>query len=141
MLGESHHYGVTVSDIETLKAFYVDVLGMEETARVTHEGEAISTISGVDGTKMEIAFLQAGDFAVELLQYHSPEGKNANDGVRNCDVGSAHFCLEVEDVDELYTQLKDDVAFINPPQELSSGARVSYLYDPDENVVELYQSG
>ena len=141
MLGESHHYGVTVSDIEKLQKFYVDVLGMEEVTRVTHEGEAISKITGVDGTEMEISFLQAGDVGVELLQYHAPEGKDANEGVRNCDVGAAHFCLEVEDVDALYSDLKDEVEFINAPQELSSGSRVAYAYDPDGNVVEFYQSG
>ncbi|MFH5801421.1 VOC family protein [Haladaptatus sp. CMAA 1911] len=141
MLGESHHYGVTVSDLDDLLAFYVDILGMEEVNRVTHEGDAISKITGVEGTKMEILFLEAGGIGVELLQYHNPGGENANEGVRNCDVGSAHFCLEVEDVGRLHAELKEEVEFINPPQELSGGARVAYLYDPDGNVVELYQRG
>jgi catechol 2,3-dioxygenase-like lactoylglutathione lyase family enzyme len=140
MLGKPHHYGVTVSDIETMQEFYVDCLGMEEVMRDTLDGEVVSEITGVEGPR-EVSFLQAEEFGVELIEYHSPGGKNANEGVRNCDVGAAHFCIEVEDVRELYDELSDDIEFISPPQEVGSGAWSSYAFDPDGNVVELGSIG
>lgn len=143
MLVKPHHYGVTVSDIETMQEFYVDYLGMEEVGRGTLDGEIVSEITGVEGTVSEVSFLQAGEgeFGVELVEYHSPERKNANEGVRNCDVGATHLCLEVEDVRELYDELSDDIEFISPPQEVDSGAWTSYAFDPDGNVVELGSLG
>lgn len=137
MLGKPHHYGLTVSDIETMHEFYVDCLGMEEVGRGTYDGEAVSKISGVEGAVVEASFLQAGEIGVELVKFHSLEGKPANEGVRTCDVGCAHFCIQVEDVRELYDELSDDIEFISPPQEVDSGGWSSYAFDPDGNVVEF----
>jgi catechol 2,3-dioxygenase-like lactoylglutathione lyase family enzyme len=48
--------------------------------------------------------------------------------------------FEVENVDETYqTLLAKDVAFINQPTDMATwGMRVVHLYDPEENLIELY---
>jgi catechol 2,3-dioxygenase-like lactoylglutathione lyase family enzyme len=142
MIGEAHHYGVTVSDLEESLGFYRDTLGLEVVSRGhvqkgTDDADKFDDFVGVDGVDVEVVFLDAGGCQVELLKYHEPPGQNANEGVSNNDVGAAHFCLEVDDIDEIYHDLSDDVEFLYEPVTLSKGVRVAYMFDPDGNIVEL----
>lgn len=142
MIGEAHHYGVTVSDIEKSLEFYHDTLGLEVASRGhvergTEDADKFDDFVGVDGVDVEVVFLDAGGCQVELLRYHEPAGENANDGVSNNDVGASHFCLEVDDIDEIYEDLSDEVEFQHEPITLSKGVRVAYMFDPDDNIVEL----
>lgn len=139
MIGEAHHYGVTVSDMDTALEFYRDVLDLSLSDRFTIGGEAFDRFVGVEGTDVEIAFLDGGGCAVELLEYREPAGGDANAGVSNNDVGAAHFCFEVDDIDEAYEQVADRSDPISDPQTLDSGARVVYVTDPDGNVVEFLE--
>jgi YD repeat-containing protein len=139
MIGTSHHYGVTVSDMDEALGFYRDTLGMETDAELTFASEEFSKFVGVENADVDIVFLDAGGFAVELLEYNHPPGGDANEGVSNNDVGAAHLCLEVDDIDEVYDDLSEETEFINPPQTLENGAQVAYMYDPDGNVVELLE--
>lgn len=140
MVGRSHHYGVTVSDLEEAVEFYGDTLGMDVADRLSFSSEAFGRFVGVEDVDVDIAFLDADGCLVELLEYNNPPGGDANEGVSNNDVGAAHFCLEVDDIDGVYEQLTDEgVEFINPPQTLSNGAQVAYVFDPDDNVVELLE--
>lgn len=138
MLGDFHHYGVTVSDMDEALGFYRDTLGLEETERLSFASEAFSTFAGVEDADVEIRFLDAGGAAVELLEYAAPAG-DATEGVSNNDVGAAHVCLAVPDLGAVYEDLADDVEFLSPPQTLSNGATVVYVFDPDGNVVELLE--
>jgi catechol 2,3-dioxygenase-like lactoylglutathione lyase family enzyme len=139
MIGTSHHYGVTVSDMDEALGFYRDTLGMETDAELSFDSEEFSRFVGVEDADVDIVFLDAGGFAVELLEYNHPPGGDANDGVSNNDVGAAHLCLEVDDIAGIYEDLSGETEFINPPQTLESGAQVAYMYDPDGNVVELLE--
>jgi len=143
MIGTAHHYGVTVSDMEEVLPFYRDTLGLEVLSQGhveagTEDSEKFEHFVGVDGeVDVEVAFLDAGGCQVELLQYNSPDGTDAH-GASNNDAGASHFCLEVEDIDEVYEDLTDDgIEFIYEPITLSKGVRVAYMYDPEGNIVEL----
>jgi lactoylglutathione lyase len=47
--------------------------------------------------------------------------------------------IEVDDVDELYSELKGIVAFTNPPADMPAwGIRIAHLRDPEGNLLELY---
>lgn len=137
MIGESHHYGVTVSDMDEALGFYRDTLGMEVVDQLSFASEEFSKFVGVPDTDVDITFLDADGCAVELLEYNNPPGGDANEGVSNNDVGAAHFCLAVDDVESVYEDLSDEAEFLNPPQTLSNGAQVAYVFDPDGNIVEL----
>lgn len=139
MIGESHHYGVTVSDMDESLEFYRDILGMEEVDNLSFASEEFSKFVGVPEVDVDITFLDADGCAVELLEYNNPPGGNANEGVSNNDDGAAHFCLEVDDIDGVYEDLSEEVEFLNPPQTLSNGAQVAYMFDPDRNIVELLE--
>lgn len=134
-----HHYGVTVSDMDTALEFYRDGLGLEVTNQLSLDDAAFQTFVGVSDAAANIAFLDAGTCAIELLEYTAPDGDDANAGVTNNDVGASHFCLAVEDIDNAYDDLVEEYDFISPPQTLDNGARVANIYDPDDNVVQLIE--
>lgn len=142
MIGEAHHYGVTVSDLEASLAFYRDTLGLDVVSRGhvergSEDAEKFADFVDVPDVDVEVVFLDAGGCQVELLRYHEPAGEDVNEGVSNNDIGASHFCLEVSDIDAVYEDLGDEVEFVHEPVTLSKGVRVAYMYDPDGNVVEL----
>ncbi|WP_433633338.1 VOC family protein [Halomicrococcus sp. NG-SE-24] len=138
MIGEAHHYGITVSDLEESVAFYRDTLGMDELDQIGFDDEAFSRFVDVEDVDVDIVFLDAGGCSIELLEYENGGG-NANEGVSNDTIGASHFCLAVDDVDQQYEELSDSVEFVSEPQTLENGAQVVYLYDPDGNTVELLE--
>lgn len=143
MIGSAHHYGLTVASLEETLPFYRDVLGLEVVSRGhvqtgTEDSEKFEKFVGVDGqVDVEVVFLDAGGCQVELLQYNRPPGEDAH-GASNNDPGASHFCLQVDDIDVLYDELREDgVEFIHEPITLSKGVRVAYMFDPEGNIVEL----
>lgn len=139
MIGSGDHYGVVVSDMEDALAFYRDTLGMSLLDRFEQESTAFDHAVGVENAQVELAFLDADGIVVELIDYHRPPGENNNEGVANNDVGVAHLCLTVDDADQVYETLREDVSFVSPPQELENGVRLAFMHDPDGNVVELLE--
>jgi catechol 2,3-dioxygenase-like lactoylglutathione lyase family enzyme len=55
----AHHYGVTVTDLETAVAFYRDTLGLGVLDRFFVSGEAFATGVGVPGATGSFAHLDA----------------------------------------------------------------------------------
>lgn len=139
MIGSAHHYGVTVSNLDDALEFYRDELGMEPADELSFDSEEFGKFVGVEDVDVDIVFLDANGTLVELLEYNHPPGDDANEGVSNNDVGAAHLCIEVDDIESVYDDLSSGTSFINPPQTLDNGAKVAYMYDPDDNVIELLE--
>lgn len=136
------HISVTVSDMDRSLAFYRDLLGLQEVERHRLEGETISTMAGKPNVVMQVVRLAAPDtpnILLDLQQYLSPEGKVSN--AKLGDVGHAHFCFGVRNLDEAYTELSGKgVEFISKPVQFDLGwavLDVVFLKDPDGFVLEL----
>ncbi|WP_232700760.1 VOC family protein [Halobacterium wangiae] len=139
MVGSGDHYGVVVGDMDASLAFYRDTLGMELVDRFEQESEAFDRAVGVADARVELAFLDADGYVVELIDYQRPSGDDANADVESNDVGAAHFCLAVDDADATYERLREDVRFLSAPQELDNGVKLAFMEDPDGNLVELLE--
>lgn len=138
---QPHHHGLTVSDLDTALEFYRDTLGFEEKQRTYNQGDQFSTVVGIENAEAEMAFLEANGMYIELFEYHPP-GRDLHRGTQsNDDIGAQHVAFAVEDLDQRYELLADDVEVVNPPVEGGTGAKVMYVYDPDGNVVELLERG
>jgi catechol 2,3-dioxygenase-like lactoylglutathione lyase family enzyme len=80
---------------------------------------------------------------IELFQYLAPSGRVAD--VESKNVGAAHLCFIVDDLDALYARLRAEGvdSFVSPPVEvdtgINAGGRALYLRDPDGIRVELFQ--
>jgi catechol 2,3-dioxygenase-like lactoylglutathione lyase family enzyme len=142
VIGKSHHYGLTVSNLDESLEFYCGVLGMELVSRVDVGGDAFAASTGVPGASGEIAHLDGNGFVVELLQYDSPPGRNINDEHDPNDVGATHLAIEVEDIDVHVDELAPEVEFQSraPPVVGGTGAKVAYVCDPDGSLVELIEN-
>ena len=139
MIEGAHHYGVTVSDLDRSIAFYQDTLGLEVSITDRLEGEGIGQQVGLEGTILKLAHLNVEGCLLELLEYEQPKGGNRNPETANNDVGAAHFCIEVSNINDLYAELEDDVEFLSEPATLENGAVGVYLLDPDRNPLELLE--
>jgi catechol 2,3-dioxygenase-like lactoylglutathione lyase family enzyme len=138
-----HHVGITVRDIAASVEWYRSMFGLVA-GPVNHgEGEALGRALQVPGTVLSFSMIQIGSTRIEFLQYHEPPGKSFDR--TNGDVGSAHVCFEVDDIDTAYRELQERGAVFNaPPSEITegglAGSRWAFLRDPDGIQLEIWQS-
>jgi catechol 2,3-dioxygenase-like lactoylglutathione lyase family enzyme len=139
MHSKFHHYGVTVSNMNESLEFYEDTLGLRIADEFSLDGVPFQRFVGVEDAAAEIRFLDAGTCAIELLEYATPQGGDANAGVTSNDIGASHICLEVDDVHDAFEEIVTEYDFISRPQTLENGATVVNVLDPDDNVVQLIE--
>lgn len=133
-----HHSEITVKDLDKSIEFYQRTLGLKPVGKtemhVTQEG-------GLKGAKMKIAFLQAEEDKLELIQYLNPKGKESD--LNPWDKGAQHIAFEVVDIRKMYENLKKKgVNFLSPPIDFKDkDTDVTWLYfkDPDGGLIELME--
>ena len=145
-LGDIHHLGLTVSDIERSIHFYRDVLGMTlvgRRPRVT--ADYISKQTGCEGLELNVASFRVSDDSkqsLEVVQYLNNEGPPREPATNRS--GSSHLCLLVDDLRSCYDDLSaQGVRFKSEPVTITAGPNegglVVYLYDPDGYTLEMFQ--
>ena len=145
-LGDIHHLGLTVSDIERSIHFYRDVLGMTlvgRRPRVT--ADYISKQTGYEGLELNVASFRVRDDSkqsLEVVQYLNNEGPPGEPATNRS--GSSHLCLLVDDLRSCYDDLSaQGVRFKSEPVTITAGPNegglVVYLYDPDGYALEMFQ--
>lgn len=141
ILEQIDHVGLTVSNVERSVEFYTSMFGLRVVDRGEGEADWISAGLGVPNTKLATAHLEGANLRLELLQYVQPPGRSV--APRNNDVGAAHICFPVDDIEQVYVELVGKGArFIappSPPHMDGRGFRFAYLLDPDDISVEILQ--
>jgi catechol 2,3-dioxygenase-like lactoylglutathione lyase family enzyme len=102
--GDVHHVGITVRDLEESLQWYERVFDVRREFVATGSGPELSRAVGVPDADLRFAFLRFGSCVVELLCY-----ANEREGTfdrSNADVGSAHVCIEVADLQKAYEDLR-----------------------------------
>ena len=144
-IGEAHHTGLSVGNLERSIAFYRDLLGMTLVGQQDGTAPYLSTITGFPSVRLRQAFLKANPSAthvLELLEYISHPSEPIPAGTNR--PGSAHLCFRVPDIRALHERLSSaGVPFVSPPEPVThgvnTGALACYLRDPDGFTVELFQ--
>ncbi len=148
----AHHVGTTVTDLDRAVEFYRDALGFAVLDRFTVSGDSFAAGVGVPDATGRFAHLDGGGVLasdasqsssdssdgvrVELVEY-DPAGE-AGDGPDSVnDPGAKHMGFAVDDVDAVYESLPDDVETLSEPQTTSSGARILFVRDPEDNLIEI----
>jgi lactoylglutathione lyase len=138
------HTGFQVADLDRSLTFYRDLLGLEEVWRREVSEAYIGTIVGYPGVTIHQALLRipGTDHHLELLDYRGVERTPVD--TRTANPGTAHICLIVENVADLYARLREhDVAFMSPPVVPTvgpnTGRLVAYMADWDGIRIELLQ--
>jgi len=141
-----HHAGIPVSNLARSLSFYARVFGVapEFVAEYGHSSLAVNL--RVPDPRMKIAMLKlADDITLELLEYTSPPPEPLRS--RDCDVGVTHVCLEVDDIDAAYDELraKGVDVYAEPYSEPAigpfSGSKWLFFKDPDGVTFELNEQG
>ena len=139
MAVQVHHTGITVSDVERSVEFY-KLFGLEETARFVLEGDEFATVVGVPGAVAQFVMLRGENTVVELIEYTQGAGQGFERN--NNDVGSAHVCFTVDDMQETRERLQAaGVPLLADPTTPADGTSFSFLRDPDGISVEILQVG
>src|SRR5262245_9136810 len=110
----THHVALVTSDLERLRAFYVDTLGLPQ-------------VGAFPGGR--VIFIDAGSTAIELV---------TRDGWNASNTGSwQHLAFEVESVDAIYDELTaKGIIFHVLPRDVPADAptcRIAFCKDPEGN--------
>jgi len=142
-IGELHHVGITVRDLEVSLEWYERVFGVTREFIAHGSGPELSAAVGIKDASLRFAFLRLGSAVVELLCYDNERDETFDRS--NADVGSAHVCIDVPDLRAAYEDLSaKGVEFLAPPLDITEGplAGCAFVYfkDPDGVTLELFQS-
>jgi catechol 2,3-dioxygenase-like lactoylglutathione lyase family enzyme len=142
------HTGLTVSDLDRSIAFYRDLLGLELIDQWDSSRPYLRTVVGYPDAELRIALLRlpgpagAAGHHIELLEYRRPRGTRGDPNTYH--PGNGHVAFMVDDLDTIYTALKDrGVRFKSAPVDIThgrnAGGRAVYFFDPDDITLEMIQ--
>ena len=119
-----HHVNFPIRDPERTIEWYGRVFGLKHIPIQAKQGGA----PGVD----EVLLLTRGNFDLHFTVHRD----------QDVDLKPHHFCLELEDWDAFMGHLESlsiehTEVFVRP----QNNSRATYIYDPDENIVELMFHG
>ena len=139
----TNHTSFTVSDLDRSIAFFTEVLGFEIVNRAHRDPNLISSITGISGADIEVAYIQGPGHRLELIQYPGPSDRRQVES-RPCDSGFAHVAYDVDDVDaaviaSAYHQVLPigEVTIIDKGP--NAGRKVVYLRDRDGVTIEYIE--
>jgi glyoxylase I family protein len=112
-----HHVAVIVEDVPRAKKFYKSVFGLEEIERLT------ATTSNNRG-----AWFRLGELELHLQERAGITEKNEQ-----------HFALLTEQLDEIAALAEKHGGRTEPAKLINGMSKRCFLYDLDENRVELLQ--
>ena len=139
LVKKPHHTAFCVTDFETARSFFVDLLGFVIEMDGERSEPALATVTAVPGARVRLAMLRLGDYRIELFKYHGskylpsihPQDKN----------GLTHIGFEVSDVDAVYERiLGTGYKVTSPPVEMRNGrSKLIYVYGPEDLVIEFIE--
>ena len=149
------HVSLTVRDLDQAVTFYTRVFGAEvayrmgpfdaaEIPKMEDGRDWTEAHINVPGARLKIAMLKLPDgMGMELFEYEKP-GDAATKPPRNCDVGSRHLCIEVDDLDSSVEYLRQHgctpmAGSIDALDGPCPPSRSWYVLDPFGNQIELVE--
>jgi catechol 2,3-dioxygenase-like lactoylglutathione lyase family enzyme len=140
MFNDVDHISLTVSDLKRSLEFYNGLLGFPITWEAVITDPWIGNLVGYPGAIFNLAYVEGGGEAIELVEYGTPKGKPMDR--KPWDIGSPHIAFMVEDCWARYNDLKaKGVPFVSEPQAIIvDGQNLGwcvYMKDPDGITIEL----
>jgi len=128
MIKKVDHIGIAVKSLETTLPFYVDVLNLP-----------LLGIEEVESEKLRVAFLQAGEAKIELLEPMSADSTVAK-FIEKRGEGIHHVALGVDSIEERIKDLKEKgIQMIqDKPKIGAGGAHVAFMHPKSASGV-LYE--
>ena len=136
-----HHIALSVPDLETARAFYVDLLGFEEDTRGEwHKGAVmVDAVMGLKDSSGRSMLIRAGNIFLEFFEFATPELPPLDLNRPVSHYGYAHLALDVTDIAAVHARLEAaGMRFHTAPQS-GYGVGTTYGRDPFGNVIELQE--
>lgn len=142
MITTMNHTSFTVSNLEQSVDFYQNVLGLELVSYAERDEEFSAAVTGIQGAKLNIAYMKAANCSVELIEYIAGMGERID--TKPCNIGSAHICFNVKEFDRWIDHLKKNHvqfrgALCHVPEGPNKGKQVVYAIDNDGNNLEFIE--
>lgn len=137
------HVSLATPDLAPMIAFYSKFLGGQEPRHVGKwmnvSGEAVDQVSGLSGSKIEMAWFQLRNLEIEIFQYHSHATQRTK-RPRPLDApGYNMIVFDVADVAQARRRvIEAGGTIVTPPGEMDGG-RIIFGRDPDGNLIGLQQ--
>lgn len=142
MISSINHISFTVADLDKAIDFYSNVLGLKCISIAERDEEFSSSVTGINGAKMKIAYYECSNCKIELIQYIGAPGVKLDTNLNN--VGSSHLCFCITNFDEWLLKMKNasvkfrgEVCVVTAGP--NKGKRILYMMDPDGNNLELIE--
>lgn len=133
-----NHVGLCVSDLEKSLEFYVGIAGFEVyIPAYDMSGEWFDVLTRNQDSEITVVMLRLGEVVLQLVRYNRGGGDFVGGGHNR--PGNFHFCINVDDVDEVHravteTGLYEPTAIVDI---MGLGIRSFYTTDPDGTPVEF----
>lgn len=120
------HVTLVVKDLDVSRQFYVETLGMQEVER--------------PGFRFAGLWFQAGTTQIHLILEHDESGPARVFVPEQCSMSrTRHFAFEVDDAMQAASRLEElRIPIVVGPKQRPDGPTQLYIFDPDQNLVELY---
>ena len=125
-----NHIAIAVDDIMEALTFWEGALGIK-----------LGHVEDVPSQKAKVAFLPVGDSEIELVQPTTEDTGTAK-FLKAHGAGMHHICLEVDNIDELLSDLKSKgIRLINETPLVLEGRKMAFIHPKSANgvLIELYQ--
>lgn len=125
-LRKVHHIAIICSDYSKSKAFYTEILGFKvENEYYREERKSYKTDLSLNG-----------EYVIELFSFPAPPPRHSYPEA----VGLRHLAFEVENLDEIVAELQEQGISCEPVRlDEYTGKHFTFLFDPDQLPIELYE--
>ena len=133
------HVGITVADLDTVTAFFVE-LGLEVEGRTLMEGEFVDTVIGIPNSRSEIVTMRppGGGTALELSSFKRPNHEPGSPGAMPNVLGLRNVCFEVDDLEAVVDRLaRDGYGLVGGIGQYEHLWRMAYVRGPEGIIVAL----
>lgn len=134
------HVGITVTDLDTVTAFFVG-LGLEvEGTRMFVEGEFLDTVIGIPNARTEIVMLRPpdGGTRLELSSFVRPDHDAGSPAAMANDLGLRNVAFEVDDLQTAVDRLAaDGYGLVGGIGQYEQIWRMAYVRGPEGIIVSL----
>jgi glyoxylase I family protein len=125
-LNAVHHIAIICTNYEVSKRFYIDVLGLTVVKEI-YRAER-------DSYKLDLAL--NGQYSVELFSFPDPAKRPSRPEA----AGLRHLAFEVNDLNEVVTELQEKGVSIEPIRvDEFTSKRFTFIADPDGLPLEFYE--
>ncbi len=127
-----HHINLVTEDVDRMRAFYTDVLGLAA------EDTGLPTLDKTKGYAGDVAFVTDGRIQLHLAQKDIHAGFKTGQTVNP--VSRGHVAYRTQNMNAVCKNLDDaGVPYSDWGHTAVAGWHQIFFYDPEGNVVEIHQ--